>query len=73
MNVINSKKLGKKLKEARIKAVYSRAMVANILEISEGAIRNFENDSRMPKLNAIIAVCGVYRIKLNELVIYSQK
>lgn len=73
MNAINPKKFGEKLKEARIKAGYSIAMVADYLEISEGAIRNYENGNRMPKLNVFIAVCSVYRIKLNELVIYSQK
>ncbi|MCH3976047.1 MAG: hypothetical protein LKE36_00310 [Bacilli bacterium] len=56
MNTINPKKVGEKLKEAKIKIEYIREMLADYLEMLEGATRNYKNGKRMIKLNVVIAV-----------------
>jgi len=64
---IDRKKMGSSLKEARHRKGYSAIEVCKYLGISTGALRNYENGTRIPSLKVFVALCDLYEKNLLEM------
>ena len=65
---IDRKKMGACLKEARLEKGYSAIEVCKYLGISTGALINYENGIRIPRINAFYSLCNIYEIDIREVI-----
>ena len=61
-------KLGKALREARLNKTYSASSVCEYLGIKASALRNYESGRRTPRINILYALCELYGIKIEKII-----
>ena len=59
--------IGKKLKDARIKAELTQENVAEKISVSRQTISNWENEKFYPDIISVIKLSDLYAISLDEL------
>lgn len=59
--------IGKKLKDARIKAKFTQEEIAEELNISRQTISNWENEKSYPDIISVIELSNLYSISLDDL------
>ncbi len=59
--------IGKKLKDARIKAELTQESVAEKISVSRQTISNWENEKFYPDIISVIKLSDLYSISLDEL------
>ena len=62
----DKKFIGKRLKQARIKAKLSQGQLAEQIEISEKHISNIERGLNFPALDTFFKLCVVLNLKLDD-------
>lgn len=60
-------KIGKKLKEARIKSGFTQEKVSEEIKVSRQTISNWENEKSTPDIISIIKLSDLYEISLDDL------
>ena len=65
--------IGKKLKNARIKAGFTQEKAAEEIDVSRQTISNWENEKSYPDIISVIALSDLYSISLDELLKGDQK
>ena len=65
--------IGKKLKNARIKAGLTQEKAAEKIDVSRQTISNWENEKSYPDIISVIALSDLYSISLDELLKGDQK
>ena len=60
-------KIGKKLKDARIKAKFTQEEIAEELNVSRQTISNWENEKSYPDIISVIELSNFYSISLDDL------
>ena len=66
-------KIGKKLKNARIKAGFTQEKAAEEIDVSRQTISNWENEKSYPDIISVIALSDLYSVSLDELLKGDQK
>lgn len=61
------KELGRRIKEARLKAGYTQLQAATSLGITERAYQYYEMGARTPKINLIMRIATMYKTTLDAL------
>ena len=59
--------IGKKLKDARIKAKFTQEEIAEKLNVSRQTISNWENEKSYPDIISVIELSSLYSISLDDL------
>lgn len=59
--------IGKKLKDARIKAKFTQEEIAEELNVSRQTISNWENEKSYPDIISVIELSNLYSISLDDL------
>ena len=59
--------IGKKLKEARMRAGFTQENVAEKLNVSRQTISNWENEKSYPDIVNVITLSDLYSISLDDL------
>jgi len=59
--------IGKKLKDARIKAKFTQEEIAEELNVSRQTISNWENEKSYPDIISVIELSDFYSISLDDL------
>ncbi len=59
--------IGKKLKDARIKAKFTQEEIAEELNVSRQTISNWENEKSYPDIISVIELSSLYSISLDDL------
>ena len=65
--------IGKKLKNARIKAGFTQEKAAEEIDVSRQTISNWENEKSYPDIISVIALSDLYSVSLDELLKGDQK
>ena len=65
--------IGKKLKNARIKAGLTQEKAAEKIDVSRQTISNWENEKSYPDIISVIALSDLYSVSLDELLKGDQK
>lgn len=65
--------IGKKLKNARIKAEFTQEKAAEEIDVSRQTISNWENEKSYPDIISVIALSDLYSVSLDELLKGDQK
>ena len=65
--------IGKKLKNARIKAGFTQEKAAEEIDVSRQTISNWENEKSYPDIISVIALSDLYFVSLDELLKGDQK
>lgn len=65
--------IGKKLKNARIKAGLTQEKAAEEIDVSRQTISNWENEKSYPDIISVIALSDLYSVSLDELLKGDQK
>ena len=65
--------IGKKLKNARIKAGLTQEKAAEKINVSRQTISNWENEKSYPDIISVIALSDLYSVSLDELLKGDQK
>ena len=65
--------IGKKLKNARIKAELTQEKAAEKIDVSRQTISNWENEKSYPDIISVIALSDLYSVSLDELLKGDQK
>lgn len=65
---ITPKKLGKILRELRVKKRYSIPAVAEQLRINESTLRNYELGNRLPRIDILYALAETYKTSVDEII-----
>ena len=65
--------IGKKLKNARIKAGFTQEKAAEEVDVSRQTISNWENEKSYPDIISVIALSDLYSVSLDELLKGDQK
>ena len=65
--------IGKKLKNARIKAGFTQEKAAEEIDVSRQTISNCENEKSYPDIISVIALSDLYSVSLDELLKGDQK
>ena len=65
--------IGKKLKNARIKAGFTQEKAAEEIGVSRQTISNWENEKSYPDIISVIALSDLYSVSLDELLKGDQK
>jgi Methylase involved in ubiquinone/menaquinone biosynthesis len=65
--MINRKEVGKRIKEMRIKKLYSQEELGNILNISAQAISKWEIGKSLPDIEVILNLSKVFKVSINEI------
>lgn len=65
--------IGKKLKNARIKAGFTQEKAAEKIDVSRQTISNWENEKSYPDIISVIALSDLYSVSLDELLKGDQK
>ena len=65
--------IGKKLKNARIKAGFTQEKAAEEIDVSRQTISNWENEKSYPYIISVIALSDLYSVSLDELLKGDQK
>lgn len=60
-------KFAERLKELRIEKELSQAAVAKATGLSQNAIAQWENDKRVPNINALIAIAQFFDVSADYL------
>jgi len=60
-------KIGKKLKDARIKSKLTQEVIAEKLNVSRQTISNWENEKSYPDIISVIELSNLYSISLDDL------
>lgn len=59
--------IGKKLKEARLKAGFTQEEVGEKIQVSRQTISNWENEKSLPDIVSVIKLSSLYCVSLDEL------
>lgn len=59
--------VGSRIKEARIRAGITQEQLASALNISKGAVGNYENDTNYPKTEVIFNLCRILKCDANYI------
>ena len=59
--------VGSRIKEARLRANITQEQLAALLNVSKGAIGNYENDTNYPKTEIIFELCSILKCDPNYL------
>lgn len=59
--------MGSRIKEARSRAGFTQEQLAALLEVSKGAVGNYENDTNYPKAEMVTRLCAVLKCDPNYL------
>ena len=59
--------IGKKLKDARIKAKFTQEEIVEELNVSRQTISNWENEKSYPDIISVIELSSLYSISLDDL------
>ena len=59
--------IGSRIKEARVRIGITQEQLANLINVSKGAIGNYENDTNYPKTEVIFDLCRVLKCDANYL------
>ena len=65
--------IGKKLKDARIKAKFTQEEIAEELNVSRQTISNWENEKSYPDIISVIELSDFYSISLDDLLKVDEK
>lgn len=65
--------IGKKLKNARVKAGFTQEKAAEEIDVSRQTISNWENEKSYPDIISVIALSDLYSVSLDELLKGDQK
>lgn len=60
-------KIGKKLKDARMRSGFTQESVAEKVNVSRQTISNWENEKSYPDIISVIELSNLYSISLDEL------
>lgn len=60
-------KIGKKLKDARMRSGFTQESVAKKVNVSRQTISNWENEKSYPDIISVIELSNLYSISLDEL------
>ena len=73
VKTITKQEIGERIKAIRLQHGYTRALVADVIGISEATLKAYENGDRLLRLDVAYQLAQIYGTTVDKLIIFSEK